>query len=70
MSLIENSNLKDYNYLKRINGLVRFKEKISLCGELEMKNSFFQENHTKTCQAIGDLRRICCEYKSSQTIED
>ena len=26
-----------------------------------MKNRFYQESHTKTCQEIEELRRICCE---------
>ena len=33
MSLIENSNLKDYNYIKRINGLISLKEKRLTCVE-------------------------------------
>ena len=35
--------------------------KINLCGELEMKNRHFRENHAKDCQEIEELRRICCE---------
>ena len=33
MSLIENSNLKDYNHIKRINGLISLKEKRLTCVE-------------------------------------
>ena len=37
------------------------REKISLCGELELRNRLFPENRAKDCQAIEELRRICCE---------
>ena len=37
------------------------REKISLCGELEMRNSLFRENRAKDCQEIEELRRVCCE---------
>ena len=37
------------------------RDKISLYGELELRNRLFQENHAKDCQNIEDLRRICCE---------
>ena len=36
-------------------------DKISLCGELEMRNRLFRENQAKDCQEIEELRRICCE---------
>ena len=36
-------------------------ERISLCGELEMRNKLFQESRTKDCQEIEELRRRCCE---------
>ena len=36
-------------------------ERISLCGELEMRNKLFQESRTKDCQEIEELRRGCCE---------
>ena len=29
-------------------------EKISVCGELEMRNSIYQGSHTRTCQAIEE----------------
>ena len=61
MRSIRSTNPNDYNN-RRINGLIRLKEtKISLCGELEMKNRLFQENQAKDCQEIEELRRICCE---------
>ena len=37
------------------------KGKISLCGELELRNRFFQESQAKDCQEIEELRRFCCE---------
>ena len=37
------------------------RDKISLCGELEMRNRLFRENQAKDCQEIEELRRICCE---------
>ena len=37
------------------------REKISLCGELEMRNRLFRENRAKYCQEIEELRRVCCE---------
>ena len=36
-------------------------ERISLCGELEMRNKLFQESRTKDCQEIEELRRRCWE---------
>ena len=36
-------------------------ERVSLCGELGMRNKLFQESHTKDCQEIEELRRRCCE---------
>ena len=36
-------------------------ERISLCGELGMRNKLFQESRTKDCQEIEELRRRCCE---------
>ena len=52
---------QDYNNIKRISRLIRFKEKIILCGELEVKNRTFQDSHTRTSPEIGELRRNCCE---------
>ena len=37
------------------------RDKISLYGELELRNKLFQENHARDCQEIEELRRICCE---------
>ena len=37
--------------------------KISLYGELEMRNRLFREHQAKDCQEIEELRRICCEEK-------
>ena len=62
MRSIRSSNPNDYNYNRRINGLIRLKEiKIGLYGELEVRNKLFPENQAKDCQEIEELRRICCE---------
>ena len=37
------------------------REKISLCGKLDMRNRLFNESRTESCQEIEELRRICCE---------
>ena len=37
------------------------RDKKSLCGELELRNSLFQDSQAKDCQEIEELRRICCE---------
>ena len=36
------------------------REKVNLCGELEMSNSIFQEKRVRDCQEIEELRRMCC----------
>ena len=37
------------------------REKINLCGDLEMRNRLFRKNRAKDCQEIEELRRLCCE---------
>ena len=37
------------------------RDKISLYGELELRNRLFQKDHVRGCQEIEELRRICCE---------
>ena len=37
------------------------RDKINLCGQLDMKNRLVQESGAKDCQEIEELRRICCE---------
>ena len=37
------------------------RDKISLYGHLELINRLFQENHTRDCQHLEELRRTCCE---------
>ena len=37
------------------------RERINLCGEVEMRNSLFQESRTKDCREIEELRSRCCE---------
>ena len=36
-------------------------DKISLYGELELRNRLFQDNHARDCKEIEELRRIDCE---------
>ena len=52
LRLIENLNLNGYNNIKRICGLTLLRERIALCGELEMRNRLFLESRTKDCQEI------------------
>ena len=41
---------------------IRLREiKISLYGELELRNGLFQENHARDCREIEELGRIGCE---------
>ena len=37
------------------------RDKISLYGELELRNRLFHENLASDCHEIEELRRICCE---------
>ena len=37
------------------------REKINLFGELQIRNRIYQQKHTRTCQEIEELRRICYE---------
>ena len=63
MRSIRSSSPNDYSYNRGINGLIRLREtKITLYGELEMRNRlFFRENQETDCQVNEALRRICCE---------
>ena len=56
---LEPQRLKLYQYNQLADQARR--EKIKLCGELEMKNRLFQESCARNCQDIEELRRICCE---------
>ena len=59
---IENSNLRDWSFIRRINGQIRLKgEKINSFGELEIRNRIFQGNRARDCREIEELQRICCE---------
>ena len=40
---------------------LQLQQAVSLCGELELRNRLFHENHARDCQEIEELRRICCE---------
>ena len=62
MKSIKNLNLNDFSYIMQVDGHIRLREtKISLYGELEMRNRLFRENQAKDCQEIEELRRTCCE---------
>ena len=62
MKSIKNLNLNDFSYIMQVDGQIRLREtKISLYGELEMRNRLFRENQAKDCQEIEELRRTCCE---------
>ena len=37
------------------------RDKVSLYGELEMRNGLFQESQAKDCPETEELRRICCK---------
>ena len=37
------------------------RDKVSLFGELELRNRLFQESQAKDCQETEELRSICCE---------
>ena len=37
------------------------RDKISLYGELELRNRLFQEDHARDCQDIERWRRFCCD---------
>ena len=39
------------------------RDKISLYGELELRNRLFQECPAKDCREIEELRKNCCEEK-------
>ena len=60
---IKNLSLSDFSYIKQVDGQIRLKEtKIKLvCGDLELRNRLFQEDHARDCQEIEELRRICSE---------
>ena len=53
MRLFEISNLNDYNYIKRINGLIKLKERRSICG-LWTKIQDFQNK----VNFLSDARRF------------
>ena len=43
------------------------RDKISLCGELELRNRLFQEDHARGFPDIEELRRSCCEETDRAT---
>ena len=51
MRSIKNLNLNDFSYTKQVDGRIRLREtKISLHGELELRNGLFQEDHAREYQ--------------------
>ena len=55
-------NLNDFSCIKQVDGQIRLREtKISLFGELDLRNKLFKEDHARDCQEIEELRRTCCE---------
>ena len=40
------------------------REKINLCGGLDLRNRLYQESQVRTCHQIEALRRTCCEETS------
>ena len=51
MRSMKNLNLNDFSYTKQVDGRIRLREtKISLHGELELRNGLFQEDHARDCQ--------------------
>ena len=59
---IKNLNLIAFNCTKQVDGQKQAqRDKISLYGEVELRNRLFRENHARDCQGIEELRRICCE---------
>ena len=59
MRSIKILNLNDFSYIKQVVGQIRFRERerISLYGELDLRNRLFQEDHARDCQEIEELRR-------------
>ena len=60
---IKNLNLNDFqlHQASRWADQAQRERKISLYGELELRNRLFQKDHVRGCQEIEELRRICCE---------
>ena len=56
---LESQRLQLYQSNHRVDQAQR--KKISLYGESELKNRIYQESHTRTCQEVDKLRRICRE---------
>ena len=56
---LESLRLQLHQANKRADNAQR--ERMNLCGELEMRNELFQESGTHDCQEIEELRRRCCE---------
>ena len=64
MNLIENLNLKDLQLQQaKIWADNAHRQKINLCGELEMRNSLFQESRTKDCREIEEFRNLAAMKK-------
>ena len=62
MRSIKNLNLNKFSYIKQVDGQIRAqRDKISLYGELALRKGLFQEDHSRDCQEIDELRRICAK---------
>ena len=47
--------------MKQVDGQIKLLRVKIRYGDLELKNRLFQEDHSRYCQEIEELRRICCE---------
>ena len=70
MSLIESSNLRDCSYIRRINGLIRLKQrkKINLCRESEFIKNVTQGFRKKlqNCEETNRVRQLWIDELSVQ----
>ena len=55
------SSPNDFSYNKRIDGQIGSKGLKKLVWRIGIEDRLFQENQAQDCQAIEELRRICCE---------
>ena len=66
MSLIANSNLRDYSYIRRINGRIRLKERRSTCVENRHWRTEFIK---KVTQGLRKKLKNCEEFVARRQIE-
>ena len=68
MRSIKNLSLNDFNDIKQVDGQIRLRDKISLCGELELRNRLFQEDHARGCPEIERIeKKLLRRNRSSKT---